>query len=62
MVAARPIIHWKNGVVALGHHSIPHEVCERKDRDAVWHRLEERKSEGAQTAGSVASASTGVDR
>jgi hypothetical protein len=39
------------GVLSFGYHSIPHEVCERKDWDRVWNLLSDRKSEGAQTAG-----------
>jgi hypothetical protein len=40
-----------DGVLCFGYHSIPHEVCERKDWDGVRNLLSDRKSEGAQTAG-----------
>jgi hypothetical protein len=39
------------GVLCFGYHTIPHEMCERKDWDGVWSTLSDRKSEGAQTAG-----------
>ncbi|MER9163618.1 restriction endonuclease [Mesorhizobium sp. M0715] len=39
------------GNVSFGYHSIPHETCEAKDWDSVWHMLSARKSAGAQTAG-----------
>src|SRR5258708_7050622 len=39
------------GVLCFGYHSIPHEICERKDWDGVRNLLSDRKSEGAQTAG-----------
>ncbi len=40
-----------NGRVAFGYHSIPHDVCKRKDWDQVRVLLSDRKSEGAITAG-----------
>jgi hypothetical protein len=40
------------GVLYFGYHTIPHEVCERKDWDEVRNLLRpDRKSEGATTAG-----------
>lgn len=41
----------KEGTIAFGYHTIPHEICLAGNWDAVWHLLNERKSEGAQTAG-----------
>ena len=39
------------GVLSFGYHSIPHEMCERKDWSGVRNLLSDRKSSGAQTAG-----------
>jgi hypothetical protein len=39
------------GVLCFGYHTIPHDVCERKDWDEVRRLLSGRKSEGAKTAG-----------
>lgn len=41
----------EEGYVAFGYHSIPHNVCEAKDWDEVRRLLDDRKSEGAKTAG-----------
>ena len=40
-----------DGVLSFGYHSIPHEMCERKDWSGVRNLLSGRKSEGAKTAG-----------
>lgn len=47
---------WANdaierGYVAFGYHSIPHEICVAEDWDGVRRLLDDRKSEGAKTAG-----------
>jgi hypothetical protein len=39
------------GTLCFGYHSIPHEMCERKDWDGVRSLLSDRRSEGAKTAG-----------
>jgi hypothetical protein len=39
------------GVLCFGYHSIPHEMCERKDWDGVRNLVSNRGSEGAKTAG-----------
>jgi hypothetical protein len=39
------------GIITLGYHTIPHEVCERKDWGEVARLLSDRKSAGAITAG-----------
>lgn len=41
----------KDGYLAFGYHSIPHAVCVAEDWQSVRRLLEDRKSEGAKTAG-----------
>lgn len=41
----------EHGYVAFGYHSIPHDLCIAEDWEAVRRLLDDRKSEGAKTAG-----------
>jgi len=42
---------FSEGVLCFGYHTIPHQVCERKDWNGVRNLLSDRRSEGAKTAG-----------